>query len=316
MVPPSDVTTRLALLVSSDDWSARALQSALQPGGYRALQTWNVRETREVMRVARPDVVLLLANLPDGDAVDLCRWMRHDARVSASTPVVIIRPAPVSPEQRLDGLRAGAWDVLALPLNPEELRAKLDTYVAAKLDADRAREDGLVDQGSGLYGARGIERRAREMLADALRRQMALACVLISAETGPGDQAPTPSAAAAPVVQQHVAGLLRAHGRLSDVIGRWHHDEFAVLAPGTDAGGAEKLAARLARVIETSPPATPVVLPPLVVKAGYEALDNGAVSSPRAIDLLGRAEAALQLARGAPKVPHILRYAPAASRHS
>jgi len=315
MVPPSDVTTRLALLVSGDDWSARALQSALQPSGYRALQTWNSRETRDVMRVARPDVVLLLANLPDGDAVDLCRWMRQDTRVSASTPVVIIRPAPVSPEQRLDGLRAGAWDVLALPLNPEELRAKLDAYVAAKLDADRAREEGLVDHGSGLYGARGIERRARELLADALRRQMALACVLLSAESPPDDKRSQVSAAI-PIVHQHVAGLLHAHGRLSDVIGRWHHDEFAVLAPGTDASGAEKLASRLARIIETSAPAAGVSLPPLVVKAGYDALENGAVKSTRPIDLLGRAEAALQVARGAPKVPRILRYAPGASRAS
>jgi PleD family two-component response regulator len=267
------------------------------------------------MRVARPDVVLLLANLPDGDVVDLCHWLRQDARVSASTPIVIIRPAPISPEQRLEGLRAGAWDVLALPINPEELRAKLDAYVAAKLDADRAREDGLVDQGSGLYGARGIERRARELLADALRRQTPLACVLISADSGSEEHA-TPPVAATPIVQQHVAGLLHAHGRLSDVIGRWRHDEFAVLAPGTNASGAEKLAARLARIIETSAPAVGVSLPPLVVKAGFDALENGTAASPRAIDLLGRAEAALQVARGAPKVPHILRYAPGTARHA
>ena len=307
MSPPPDVATRLALLVSGDDWSARALQSALQPSGYRALQTWNSRETRELMRTARPDLVLLLANLPDGDVVDLCRWLRQDARMSPSTPVVIIRPAPVSPEHRLDGLRAGAWDVLALPLNPEELRAKLDTYVAAKLDADRAREEGLVDQGSGLYGARGIERRARELLAEALRRQSALACVLLSADVPHDDQSGN---TASPAVQQHVAGLLHAHGRLSDVIGRWHHDEFAVLAPGTDAVGAEKLAVRLARVIETSAPAAGIASPPIVVRAGYDVLQNGATSSARAIDLLGRAEAALRVARGAPRVPRILRYAP------
>lgn len=308
MSPPSDVATRLALLVSGDDWSARALQSALQPSHYRALQTWNSRETREVMRTARPDVVLLLANLPDGDAVDLCRWLRQDARVSPSTPVVVIRPAPVSPDQRLEGLRAGAWDVLALPINPEELRAKLDTYVAAKLDADRAREEGLVDQGSGLYGARGIERRARELVADALRRQMALACVLFSADAHPDER----NGKGVAPVQRHVAALLQAHGRLSDVIGRWRHDEFAVLAPGTDAGGAEKLAERLARVIETSTPPTGVSLPPLMVRAGYEAIENGAAAATRAIDLLGRAEAALQVARGAPRVPRILRYAPGA----
>src|SRR5881396_955432 len=76
----------------------------------------------------------------------------------------------------------GAWDCLGLPLDTEELLLKLETFMHVKLEADRVREEGSIEDTSGLYTARGLERRARELVADAFRRHAALACVALAAE--------------------------------------------------------------------------------------------------------------------------------------
>jgi DNA-binding response OmpR family regulator len=93
------------------------------------------------------DVILVAS--PHGDAVEVCGRLRHGAAIEAGTPIIIIAAAPTTLEHRLAGLRAGAWDVLALPIDAQELMARIDGFVSVKRDADRVHTDGLVDKVSG-----------------------------------------------------------------------------------------------------------------------------------------------------------------------
>jgi PleD family two-component response regulator len=308
---PPQASSRLALIVSADEWCANALQSVLEPGGYRVLRTSADAPTAEVVVGAEPDVILVAVGSPYGDVVELCRRLRQEAAIAVGTAVIIVAVAPTSLAQRLAGLRAGAWDVLTLPMNAEELLARLDTYVGVKLEADRTRAEGLLDTVSGLYAVRGVEYRARELMADASRHHLALACVVLGADLPLEEE---PEGAKDPVastrVLQHVAKVLHSHGRLSDVIGRWNHTEFAVLAPGTHAAGAARLAQRLGEAVEASPPPPGVFMSPLEVRAGYEAVDDASATPLRAQDLLARARTAFERARVETNLPRIRRYTP------
>src|SRR2546426_11838292 len=66
-----------------------------------------------------------------------------------------------------------------------------------------------------------------------------------------GEEEPRRSRAA---IRARVTQALQTHGRLSDTIAWWNGTEFAVLAPATDAVGAEQLARRLSAAIENEPP--------------------------------------------------------------
>jgi diguanylate cyclase (GGDEF)-like protein len=283
----------------------------LAPAGY-----WVVRTSDDVQSPEAGggwDIILVAS--PHTEAVEVCRRLRREAAIASGTPVVIISTAPAILEHRLAGLRAGAWDVLAFPLNAQELLARIDGFVSVKVEADRVRTEGLLDSFSGLYAIRGVEYRARELLADAERNHLALACVVLGAEfEGEMDPAGTHDAALSARVLQHVAKVLRTHGRLSDVIGRYSDTEFAVLAPGTRALGAARLAQRLAWLVETrtSPDGD---LPPMRVRGGYEAVDDASVARVRAQDLLTRAHAAFRTARVETSLPHIRQYAPAMAYH-
>jgi len=287
---------RLALIASAAEWLARALESVLQAEGYGVLRASSGAEAVERAGSGRLDAVLVAGDLPDLEGAAVCRALREQALITPSTPVILLTSAPATRERRLAGLRAGAWDHLGLPLDAGELVLKLDAYLRAKGDADGAREQGLVDYESGLYSARGLERHARQLVADASRRHAALACVVLSAEPGPGA---APGAAGSALVVEHVARVLHGHGRASDAIGRWGQTEFAILAPATDGAGAVRLAGRLARVAAAALPPAGVKLPRFAICAGYEAVSDAHARPLEPGDFLAHASAALGQARAA-----------------
>ena len=286
----------VVLVAHAGTWLTRALDSMLAPQGYRVLSVASGRELLEQAPELGPDVVLLDANLQDVDSIVVCRRLRLHRAVSWHTPVIMITSTPATKQQRLAALEAGAWDYLSLGLNAEELLLKVDAFTRVKLETDHVLEEDTEPE-SGLYTKRGLERRARELVSDAFRRHAPLACVALSVEA---------DATASPVVVDFASRLLQASGRASDAIGRAASGEFFVLAPSTAPPGAAQMARRLSQVIERGP--RPAGLPPLEVRAGFEAVVDLHETPLDPASLLGHASVALGRARSAGNGSRIQRY--------
>jgi diguanylate cyclase (GGDEF)-like protein len=218
--------------------------------------------------------------------------LRGDPRISGSTPILLCMAEQGSRELRLAALRAGAWECIVPPHDADEILLKVGAYVRAKLDADRARVEGLLDPITGLYNRQGLARRARELGSQAFREHGPLACLALAldvesaAEPAPAEQVRVgPATAVVRCVQ-----ALKSSARLSDVIGRLGAMEFAVLAPGTDDSGARRLAERLAGTLQGNADTQP----PLRVRCGYEAVANLGYAPIEPVELLVRASAALR----------------------
>ncbi|HMC19952.1 MAG TPA: response regulator [Gemmatimonadales bacterium] len=286
----------VVLVAHAGTWLTRALDSMLAPQGYRVLSVGSGRELLEQAPELGPDVVLLDANLQDVDSIVVCRRLRLHRAVSWHTPVIMITSTPATKQQRLAALEAGAWDYLSLGLNAEELLLKVDAFTRVKLETDHVLEEDTEPE-SGLYTKRGLERRARELVSDAFRRHAPLACVALSVEA---------DATASPVVVDFASRLLQASGRASDAIGRAASGEFLVLAPSTAPPGAAQMARRLSQAIERGP--RPAGLPPLEVRAGFEAVVDLHETPLDPASLLGHASVALGRARSAGNGSRIQRY--------
>jgi len=289
----------LVLIANDQEWSTRALESILGPRGYAVLRAYTGRQALEQARSANPDLVVLAHTLPEMSGSEVCRALRDEGIITRSTAVLITVAGPSTREQRLTALRDGANDVLAMPVDAEELALRLDAFIRAKRDADQAREEGLVDLATGLYNMQGLARRAREIGSQAFRHHTALACIVFAPEPAAGG-APDAGTEEALAAQVHtLAQAFRAHGRVSDAIGRMGRNEIAVFAPGTDAGGAVKLAERLASALTSngSGGATPkaVARPPM--RAGYFAIPDFHESPIEPVNMLVRATTALRLGR-------------------
>src|SRR5216117_4381403 len=262
----SDPTPRaglpLVLLAGDHPDDTNWLRNLLEPAGYAVLREPSGRYALERARGTEPDVIIVDAELPDMAGVELCRLLRADPRVSSSTPLLLAFRDHASREQRIAALRAGAWECIAPPHEADEILLKIGAYVRAKLDADRARAEGLLDPMTGLYNRQGLARRARELGSQAFREHGALACVVLALDVE------TPGG----VNLGRSVQAIKAAARLSDVIGRLGATEFAVLAPGTDAEGARRLAERLASSVAAATIA-PAGAPPAVrMRCGYEAV--------------------------------------------
>ena len=272
-------------------WLSQALPNLVKAPGYRVHFVLSGRELLDRAPLVRPDVILLDADLPDLDSIAVCRTLRQN-RAAWNMPVIMITGTPATKQQRVAALEAGAWDCLSVLLNPEELTLKVDAIVRLRLEMDLALETSAVDPASGLYTLRGLERRARELTSEAVRRHAPLACVALGIGVDPKGE----SGAAPPAAAAYAAQVLQASGRTSDCVGSLGPGEFAVLAPATAPEGAEQMARRLSRMIETRGP-RPAGVPPLRVHAGYDAVADVRQTPVEPVSLLEHAGTALHQAR-------------------
>jgi PleD family two-component response regulator len=283
----------VVLLANAQEWVSRSLESILRPAGYAVLRAYTARTALAGARRTRPDAIVLDTELPETNAFDLCRVLRVDPGIAASTPIVLTTPGPAVRAQVIAALRAGANDLWGQPLDTEECLLRLEGYLRAKQDADRAREQGLVDEHTGFYNAHGLERLVRELAADADRLAEPLACLVLAPEPSP--KRASERAASGNGLDRQVealARLLKMAGRTSDAIGRLGAREFAVLAPHTNGDGAMGLGERLAwvgRAASRDPGA-----PPLRLRGGYAAAAGFRGSALEPTELMDRALRALR----------------------
>jgi PleD family two-component response regulator len=296
--------TGLPLVLLAGERDTQWLERLVEAGGYAVMRERTGRHALQRAHATQPDAIIVEAELPDMTGAELCGALRKDIAVAVSTPILLCVAEAITRETRLGALRAGAWECVAPPHDADEILLKLDAFVHAKLDGDRARAEGLLDSATGLYNRQGLARRARELGSQAFRQHGALACVVLALDADPGD--PT-RIISAPAVARG-AQALKAAARLSDVIGRLTPAEFAVLAPDTDAAGARRLAERLGPRVDaalaadpgaTEPAAAGRSLPsrPPRVRCGYEAIGNVGYAPIEPVELLVRAATALRTGR-------------------
>lgn len=292
----SDTPSRppLVLIANDQEWSARSLESIMGPLGYAVLRAYNGRQALDLARSILPDVIIIDAHMPDINGVDVCAQLREDPRVGGATPIIVTTSGPGRRAERMAAFAAGAWEFVSQPLDGELLLLKLATWVKAKREVDRVRNESLLDELTGLYNMRGLARRAREIGAEAYRQQHPLACVAFAPEADPTELSPAVVEEVAGRVIEHLAQLCRRAGRSSDAIGRLGPAEFAIIAPATEGRGAVRLVERLQELLLESPVRLGDEERTVKIRAGYCAVPDYAHSSVDAVEMLLRAAATLR----------------------
>lgn len=292
MTSPLPRRAPVVLVVSDQEWSARSLESILMPNGYAVLRAFTGAHGLERARLHLPDIVIVAQSLPDTDGLALCRAVRDQGVLPDRIPLLLHMAERPTRAERLMALRAGAWDVLAPPLDAEEMVLRLDAYVRAKHDADRAQERGLVDAATRFYNEAGLEVRAAQLAAWAHRSGEPLSCVVLGfVRGGAADDAEVTRAV------DVMCDVLRRAGRTSDVIGRTGPTEFALLAPGADATAAVRLAERLGAALQPALSYPVDVEPAVQLRGGYDSVSDARATPLKGHELLTRATIAFNRAR-------------------
>lgn len=286
----------LVLIANDQEWSARSLESILGPHGYAVLRAYTGRQAVELARNAQPDAFIVDAGMPDIDGTEVCRMLREEGSCSVAMPIIITTAGPAGRAQRIEAYRAGAWEFCSQPLDGDALLLRLDTWIQSKREVDRVRDQSLLDEITGLYNVNGLARRARELGGEAFRQQSPLACVALAPAEEDSSSPYTDRVMdeLAARVAEHLAKVLGSAGRVSDAIGRLGRSEFAIIAPATEAKGAQRIVARLQEALENTPLSVDGEQRTVKIRAGYSWVPNFAEASVDAVELLLRAAAALR----------------------
>ena len=303
----------IVLLVNRHEWTARSVESVLQPAGFAVVKAYTGRQAIELSGRILPDLVIVDYKLTDIMGLDVCRAIRELPTVDDTTPFVIATAASLSRKERHECFRAGIWDIFSSPFDPVELVGKLEAFLSARRQVQQAWESTHKDPATGLYNSNGLFARAVELVADAHRSRRWTACVAVGPNEGQtgvsseesvediSDEAPhvSVSDSESPRLLDRIAATLSEVTRDSDSTGILGTNDFVVLAPGTNEEGAATLATRLLQALND-----PAVLrerrqPDLRFSAGYFAALDATGGSLTAKDLIGQTMEALRAAQAA-----------------
>jgi PleD family two-component response regulator len=272
----------VALIANDQEWSARSLDSILAPQGYTVIRAYTGHQALERARTARPDLVILDAQLPDIHGIEVCKRLRADPDFGRLTPIVITTAGPSGRAQRLAAYQAGAWEFYGQPLDGEALLARFSTFLEVKAEADALRQAALLDVQTGLYTVRGLARRVGEIGSEMQRHGRPLACVALTVASPVGSEDGGGTTARA-----RLGELLREHGRASDAMAHLGGDEYLVVAPDTEPEGVRRMVARLTAVLEQSKGQ-------YRLRAGYSAVRDFGAARIEPGAMMDRATAALR----------------------
>jgi PleD family two-component response regulator len=296
---------RLVLIASDGEWSGRSLESVLELNGYSVVRVERGRRALELARRTPLDAIFLDAATTDMGGIEVCRALRDDPLFDHSTPIVITSSVAGAHRAGAAAFAAGAWEYCSQPFDVETLMLKLGTFVRAADTVRDARGGGLLDSATGLYSTHGLELWARHLGARAIRQHEALACVAVRPNPGGEVRVWSSGEYASDEITREIVGhdallqileVCREESRRSDVLGYLGSSRLAILAPDTDAGGAEQLVNRLSIALERSG-SVGAGRAVASVSAGYCAISDLSSAGVEATELLRRAEVALDHVR-------------------
>jgi len=111
------------LVVDDDRQLVRLIQSYLQQAGYQVLTAYDGEMALRVIRLERPDLVILDLMLPDRDGWDITREVRKQDE-AGRLPIIMLT-ARVEDTDKIVGLELGADDYVTKPFNPREVVARV-----------------------------------------------------------------------------------------------------------------------------------------------------------------------------------------------
>jgi PAS domain S-box-containing protein len=117
----------------------------LRTAGFTVLEASSGREALELVRAARPQIVLLDVNLPDMSGFEVCQRIKADPDL-AQILVLHLSATSVSTESKVKGLAAGADSYFAEPVDPDELIANVHALLRLKRAEEQLRQTNLTLQ--------------------------------------------------------------------------------------------------------------------------------------------------------------------------
>jgi DNA-binding NtrC family response regulator len=178
--------SRQRILVVDDDESLRwVTQVQLQQAGYDVAAAEGGERAMEMLRDGPVDLVITDLKMPRVSGLDLLKQVRAEFPETS----VIVMTAFASVETAVEAMKAGAFDYVTKPVNPDELKLAVGRaleHVALREEVRSLRAS--LDRKYGFENILGRSAALLQVLDMAARAARAASTVLIRGETGTGKE--------------------------------------------------------------------------------------------------------------------------------
>jgi len=115
------------LVVDDSPVNLQVLVRTLHGTGHRILAARDGRAALDIVKRARPDLVLLDVMMPEIDGFEVCRAIKADPQ--GQDTIVIFLSALGDVSDKVSGLQLGAVDYITKPIQAEEVLARVATHL-------------------------------------------------------------------------------------------------------------------------------------------------------------------------------------------
>jgi diguanylate cyclase (GGDEF)-like protein len=220
-----DLAAPKTLVVDDEASTLEALAGALSSAGLQVVTLSDPLEFIHALNRHQPDVVVLDAQMPFMDGLDLIKWMRADPAWK-SLPAIALIPTPAECHRAL-ALQAGADDFIAKPVGSLELITRTRHWMEVSV---RHRSH-VVQRATPMGDVEGADETIKRLLSLARREGLPLSLVALDVDELATINARYGVVHGNALLQRLEKTLLKAL-RYEDVVVRLGGDEFVLALVG------------------------------------------------------------------------------------
>jgi diguanylate cyclase (GGDEF)-like protein len=210
---------------------------------HEVLFALNGERALEIALEQQPDLILLDAVMPGMDGYAICAALRASPRLR-DIPIIFVT-ALSRPEDETRALEAGAVDFISKPFNVAVVRARVNSQLTIKRQADAMRELSMTDGLTGVANRRNFNDTVDAEWRRCARAGLPVSVIMIDVDHFKlyndhyGHQA-------GDICLQLVSAAMKGCAtRPQDMLARYGGEEFILLLPQEGLDGAEVVAMRI-----------------------------------------------------------------------
>jgi diguanylate cyclase (GGDEF)-like protein len=235
---PFDAADFLLLVVDDLPTNLKVVGNILAREGYIMTYAISGQQALERLAAEMPSLVLLDLMMPEMSGIDVCRQIKANP-ASADLPVIFLT---ASQEQRylLEAFDAGASDYVTKPFQAPELLARVKTHLKLKSATDQLRQAlseveilACTDALTGVLSRRRLFQIAEQEVLRAQRYSSPFTVMMLDVDYFKRVN-DTYGHLAGDQVLKEVARTIQQNLRVTDCLGRYGGEEFAVILTQTN----------------------------------------------------------------------------------
>ncbi len=130
---------KTVLIVNDSSDQLELMETVFRQVGYKTFIRSNGSEGYQFAQTKRLDLIVSDVMMPDGDGIELCKWIRSDEKLR-HLPILLVSGLRKNSESIVKGLEVGADDYVELPVDPLNLIARAERLVERKRADDLLKE--------------------------------------------------------------------------------------------------------------------------------------------------------------------------------